>query len=84
MGRMNPTETQVYPWEAPPQFIWYKQVLMWVSPTLYERGGTNRVARGCYKMVTIAMDKDMMSSKTIPTEAHNSEGRFGDITEEPL
>jgi hypothetical protein len=31
----------VYPW-SPPPCTPYKQVLMWVSPTLCERGGTNR------------------------------------------
>jgi hypothetical protein len=35
-------------------------------------------------MVTIAMGKDMMSPKTIATEGHNGDGRFSDITDEPL
>jgi hypothetical protein len=42
------------------------------------------VACGCYQMVTITMDEDMISPKTIATEVHNSDGRFGDITNVPL
>jgi hypothetical protein len=42
------------------------------------------VARGCYQMVTIAMSDDMMSPKTVAIEGHSSDGRFGDITDEPL
>jgi hypothetical protein len=34
----------VYPWSPPPCSP-YKQVLMWVNPTLCERGGTNQEAR---------------------------------------
>jgi hypothetical protein len=32
-------------------------------------------------MVTVVMGKDVMSPKTVDTEGHNSDGRFGDITE---
>jgi hypothetical protein len=42
------------------------------------------VARGCYQIVTIAMGEYMMSSKTVATEGHNSDGMFDDITDEPL
>jgi hypothetical protein len=35
-------------------------------------------------MVTIAMDEDMMSSKTVATEGHSNDERFGDIIDEPL
>jgi hypothetical protein len=45
---------------------------------------TSTVARGYYQMVTISMGKDMMSPKTVATEVHNSDGQFGDITDEPL
>jgi hypothetical protein len=30
------------------------------------------------------MGEDMMSTKIITTEGHNSDGRFGDITDKPL
>jgi hypothetical protein len=43
---------------------------------------TSTVAHGCYQMVTIATNKDMMSPKTVATEVHSSDGRFGDITDE--
>jgi hypothetical protein len=42
------------------------------------------VARGCYQMIIIAMSEDMMSPKTVGTEVHNSDGQFGDITDESL
>jgi hypothetical protein len=42
------------------------------------------VAHRSYKMVTVAMSKDVMSPKTVATEVHSSDGWFGDITEEPL
>jgi hypothetical protein len=45
---------------------------------------TSTVAHGCYQMAKIAMGKDMMSAKTVATEGHNSDGWFGDITNEPL
>jgi hypothetical protein len=45
---------------------------------------TSTVARRCYQMITVATGGDVMSSKTIVTEDHNSDGRFGDITEDPL
>jgi hypothetical protein len=35
-------------------------------------------------MVTIATGEDMISPKTIVAEVHNSNGRFGDITDEPM
>jgi hypothetical protein len=45
---------------------------------------TSTVAHGCYQMVTIAMGEDMMSPKIFTTEGHGSDGRFSDITDEPL
>jgi hypothetical protein len=42
------------------------------------------VSRCCYQMITVATGEDVMLPKTIATEGHNSDGRFGDITEEPL
>jgi hypothetical protein len=45
---------------------------------------TSTVAHGCYQMVTIATGEDMISPKTVATEGHNSDGRFDDITDEPL
>jgi hypothetical protein len=63
---------------------------MWVSPTLCERGGTievtvvatarvtSTVARRCYQMVTIATGEDMMSRKTVATEATAATG--GSVT----
>jgi hypothetical protein len=42
------------------------------------------VARGYYRMVTIAMGEDMISTKSVATEGHRSDGRFSDITDEPL
>jgi hypothetical protein len=42
------------------------------------------VACGFYQMVTIATGEDMLSPKTIATEGHNGDERFGDITDEPL
>jgi hypothetical protein len=42
------------------------------------------VARGCYQMIIIAMDEDMMSPKTVGTAVHNSDRQFGDITDESL
>jgi hypothetical protein len=42
------------------------------------------VSHSCYQMVTVAMDEDVMSPKTVATEDHNSDGRFSDITKEPL
>jgi hypothetical protein len=45
---------------------------------------TSMVACRCYRLVIVAMSDDVMSPKTIATEGHNSDGRFGDITEEPL
>jgi hypothetical protein len=35
-------------------------------------------------MVTIATDEVMMSFKTVATEGHNNDERFGDIIDEPL
>jgi hypothetical protein len=35
-------------------------------------------------MVTVVTSEDVMSPEPIATEGHNSDGRFGDITEEPL
>jgi hypothetical protein len=35
-------------------------------------------------MVTVATGDDVMSPKTVATEGHSSDERFGDITEEPL
>jgi hypothetical protein len=32
-------------------------------------------------MITVTMDEDVISSKTIAIEDHNSDGWFGDITE---
>jgi hypothetical protein len=43
---------------------------------------TSTVAHRCYQMVTVATGEDVMSSKPIATESHNSDGWFGDITEE--
>jgi hypothetical protein len=45
---------------------------------------TSTVARDCYQMITIATGEDMMSLKIVATEVHNSDGRFGDITDESL
>jgi hypothetical protein len=45
---------------------------------------TSTVTRDCYQMAIIATDEDMMSFKTIVTECHNSDGLFGDITDESL
>jgi hypothetical protein len=45
---------------------------------------TSMVARRCYLMVTVATGNDVISPKTVATEGHISDGRFGDITEEPL
>jgi hypothetical protein len=42
------------------------------------------VVRGYYQMVTIAMGEDMISPKTVATEGHSNNGRFSDITDEPL
>jgi hypothetical protein len=42
------------------------------------------MACGYYQMVTVAMDEFVRTLKTIVTEGHSSDGRFGDITEEPL
>jgi hypothetical protein len=42
------------------------------------------VDRGYYRMVTIAMGEDMISTKSVATEGHRSDGWFGDITNEPL
>jgi hypothetical protein len=41
---------------------------------------TSTVACHCYRMVTVATDEDVMSPKTVATEGHSSDGRFGDIT----
>jgi hypothetical protein len=35
-------------------------------------------------MVTVAIGEDVMSPKTVAIEGHNSDGWFGDITDEPL
>jgi hypothetical protein len=35
-------------------------------------------------MVTVAIGEDVMSPKTVVIEGHSSDGRFGDITDEPL
>jgi hypothetical protein len=35
-------------------------------------------------MVTVATGEDVMSLKIVATEGYNSDGRFNDITEEPL
>jgi hypothetical protein len=35
-------------------------------------------------MVIIATDEDVISPKTVAIEGHNSDGRFDDITEQPL
>jgi hypothetical protein len=40
------------------------------------------VARRYYRMVIVAMGDDVMSPKTIATEGHNSDRRFGDIMKE--
>jgi hypothetical protein len=45
---------------------------------------TSTVAHGWYQMVTRGMGDDMLSPKTIATEKHSIDGRFDDITEEPL
>jgi hypothetical protein len=45
---------------------------------------TSMMARRCYRMIIVVMDDDMMSLKTVATEGHSSDVRFGDITEEPL
>jgi hypothetical protein len=45
---------------------------------------TSTVARGYYQMVTIIVGKDMILPKTFATEGHNSDERFGNITDEPL
>jgi hypothetical protein len=45
---------------------------------------TSTIVRCCYQMETVATGKDMMLPKPVATEGHNSDGRFGDITEEPL
>jgi hypothetical protein len=37
-----------------------------------------------YQMATTEIGEDMMSPKTVAAEGHNSDGRFGDITDEPL
>jgi hypothetical protein len=42
------------------------------------------VARHCYQMVTVAMNKDVISPEPIATEGHIGDGWFGDITEELL
>jgi hypothetical protein len=42
------------------------------------------VACRCYQMVTVATGEDEMSPKPVGTEGHSSDGRFSDITEEPL
>jgi hypothetical protein len=42
------------------------------------------VARRCYQIITVAMDDDVMSLKTIATEGHSNDGRFSDIMEESL
>jgi hypothetical protein len=41
---------------------------------------TSTVVRRCYRMVTVAMDEDVISAKTVSTEGHNS----SDITDKPL
>jgi hypothetical protein len=38
----------------------------------------------CYQMVTVAMGDDVMSPKAVTTEGDSSDGRFDDITKEPL
>jgi hypothetical protein len=45
---------------------------------------TSTAARGYYQMVMIATDEDMMSPKTVATDVHSSDERFGNITDEPL
>jgi hypothetical protein len=45
---------------------------------------TSTVAHRCHQMVTVAMGEDVMSPTTVATNDHNSDGRFGDITEESL
>jgi hypothetical protein len=45
---------------------------------------TSTVARCCYKMVTVAMGKDVISPMAVATEVHSSDEWFSDITEEPL
>jgi hypothetical protein len=35
-------------------------------------------------MKTVATGKDVMSPEPVATEGYNSDGLFGDITEEPL
>jgi hypothetical protein len=42
------------------------------------------VACGCYQMVTVATDEDVMLPKIVATEGHISDRRFGDITDETL
>jgi hypothetical protein len=42
------------------------------------------VSHHCYRLVTVAMDKLVMSPAPIATEGYNSGGWFGDITEESL
>jgi hypothetical protein len=42
------------------------------------------VAHCCYRMVIIVTDKDVIPFKIIVTKCHNSDGRFNDISEEPL
>jgi hypothetical protein len=35
-------------------------------------------------MVVVATDNDVISAKTVAIDEHNSDGRFDDITDEPL
>jgi hypothetical protein len=44
----------VYPW-SPTQCIQCKQVLMWVSPTFFERGETNQTAQLLWPLVATGL-----------------------------
>jgi hypothetical protein len=35
-------------------------------------------------LVTVAIDEDMKSPEHVATQGHSSDGRFGDVTKEPL
>jgi hypothetical protein len=54
------------------------------GPKLQWAHVTSMVAPHCYQIVTVAMGKDVMSPKPVSIEGHNSDGWFGDITDEAL
>jgi hypothetical protein len=45
---------------------------------------TFTVTHGYYQMVIVATGEDVISPKTVAIGGHNGDGRFDDITEQPL